>query len=352
MSLGEGKLTPCLHQVVITGVSPSSIGSGLALAIASQSPSLLILASRTLSNIQTVTSAILAVYPSTPIKAVTLDLSDLHSVRAAAEEIGTIIGERKIDVLFNNAGINVSWRELTKEGYEAQFATNHLGGFLLTNLLLPMMLKVPASDISQHDIQPSDTPSPKRRIINTASEAHRISPIRFSDLHQTPGVRVPPEEQPRRGMPEGVLRGGEGYEPAVAYGQSKTANVLFSVELNRMFAGMGVGSWAVSPGNIMTNLVRGADEQMLQGMLSGIPDSEWKTVDQGAATLVVAGFDPKLDVNDGVYLHDCQMKRPSKWAVDLVSAQRLWNVSEELVGEKFDLGNLKEDPKKARGSRL
>ncbi|PVH85520.1 NAD(P)-binding protein [Cadophora sp. DSE1049] len=337
--------------VVITGVSPSSIGSGLALSIASQSPSLLILASRTVSNIQTVTSAIHALYPSTPIQAVALDLSNLASIRSAAKEIKKIVGGGEIDILFNNAGINISWRELTAEGYELQFATNHLGGFLLTSLLLPLMLK---PDFTPTSISsPSQThPSPQKRIINTTSEAHRISPIRFSDLHQTPGAQVPREEKPRRGMPEGVLRGGGGYEPAVAYGQSKTANVLFGVEVNRRFVGRGVGSWAVSPGNIMTNLVRGADEQMLKGMLSGVPDSEWKTVDQGAATLVVAGFDPKLDVSDGVYLHDCQMKRPSKWATDPVVAERLWDVSEELVGEKPDLGNLKGDQKKLGGSRL
>ena len=125
---------------MVTGVSPSSIGSGLALAIASQSPLLLILASRTLSNIQTVTSSIHALYPSTPIKAVALDLSNLNGVRSAADEIKKTVGDGEIDVLFNNAGINISWRELTSEGYELQFATNHLGGFLLTSLLMPLML--------------------------------------------------------------------------------------------------------------------------------------------------------------------------------------------------------------------
>ncbi|KAG4423346.1 hypothetical protein IFR04_003580 [Cadophora malorum] len=338
--------------VVVTGVSPSSIGSGLALAIASQSPLLLILASRTVSNIQTVTSSIHALYPSTPIKAVALDLSNLNSVRSAADEIKKTVGDGEIDVLFNNAGINISWRELTSEGYELQFVTNHLGGFLLTSLLMPLMLKPAMKSASTSSLSRVGQ-SPKKRVINTTSEAHRISPIRFSDLHQTHGVQVPPEEQPRRGMPEGVLRGGGGYEPAVAYGQSKTANLLFSVELNRIFGSRGLGSWAVSPGNIMTNLVRGADEQMLKGMLSGIPNSEWKTVDQGAATLVVAGFDPKIDISDGVYLHDCQMKRPSKWAVDPVSADRLWNTSEDLVGEKFSSDTLKgADQKKGRGSRL
>ena len=248
----------------------------------------------------------------------------MSSARSAAEEIKKIVDDGEIDVLFNNAGINISWRELTSEGYELQFATNHLGGFLLTSLLLPLMLK-PALKSASMSSPSGIGRSPRKRVINTTSEAHRISPIRFSDLHQTPGVQVPPEEQPRRGMPKGVLRSEGSYEPAVAYGQSKTANVLFSVELNRKFGDRGLGSWAVSPGSkswvpfmtyrnlemvlirrvdIMTNLVRGADEQMLKGMLSGIPDSEWKTVDQGAATLLVAGFDPKID---GILLYFCYL---------------------------------------------
>ncbi|KAH6715317.1 short-chain dehydrogenase [Leptodontidium sp. MPI-SDFR-AT-0119] len=369
--------------IIITGISPSSIGSGLAHALASQSPRHLILASRTPANISTVTQSIHKLYPDTRIAEIVLDLSDLNSVRAAVEEIEKVVGDGGVDVLFNNAGINISWREVcacTVKGEEVemekQFVTNHLGPFLFTGLLLPLMIKpdsnpdpnpaststsisesIPSSDSGLGSIRSVGRVA--KRIINTSSEAHRISPVRFSDIHQTPGVHVLEKEMPRRGMPEGVLRGGSGdsdgyvYEPAIAYGQSKTANVLLSVEVNRRFAGR-VGSWAVSPGNIMTNLVRGADEQMLKGMLSGIPESEWKTVDQGAATLVVAGFDPELDVSDGVYLHDCQIKRPSKWAIDPGFAERLWRVSEELVGERFDLGESREVMGKGKGkaSRL
>jgi NAD(P)-dependent dehydrogenase (short-subunit alcohol dehydrogenase family) len=89
----------------------------------------------------------------------------------------------------------------------------------------------------------------KGRIVNTSSESHRISPVRFSDVNQTPGVKVPADEEPRKGLPEGVLRGTE-YEPDVAYGQSKTANVLFVVELNRRFGREGVMSFACMPGSM------------------------------------------------------------------------------------------------------
>ncbi len=188
-----------------------------------------------------------------------MDLSSLKSVRAAAQSCREILRNegRRLDVLFNNAGINISERRLTDEGVEMQFATNHLGPFLLTNLLLPFM------NIGRGGA----------RVINTSSEAHRISPVRFSDvsakrelivmmdrkssraiadytfpqINQTPGAKVEFEDQPRRGMPEGTLRGDGGYEPSIAYGQSKTATILFAVGLNSR----GFKSFAVMPGSML-----------------------------------------------------------------------------------------------------
>jgi len=253
VSFSHVKGSPCMlilnSVVLITGVSPKSIGEGLALALAAHSPSLLILASRTLSKIHAVAAGIHASNPHVNVQEVVVDLSSLKSVREAAERCKEILeGEgRGIDVLFNNAGINISERRLTEEGVEMQFATNHLGPFLLTALLLPFM----------------KTGNRGARVVNTTSEAHRISPVRFSDvgsfpfrmkqkltapvpqINQTPGAKVELEDQPRRGMPEGILRGDGRYEPSVAYGQSKTANVLFAVGLNRR----GVKSFAVMPGS-------------------------------------------------------------------------------------------------------
>jgi NAD(P)-dependent dehydrogenase (short-subunit alcohol dehydrogenase family) len=154
--------------VLVTGISPKSIGEGVALALAAHRPDLLILASRTLSKIQAVTHSIHVSHAHVKIQEVVVDLSSLKSVRAAAESCREILGNegRRLDVLFNNAGINISERRLTEEGVEMQFATNHLGPFLLTNLLLPFM------NIGRGGA----------RVINTSSEAHRISPVRFSDV--------------------------------------------------------------------------------------------------------------------------------------------------------------------------
>ncbi len=175
-------------------------------------------------------------YPEVKIREVVIDLSSLASVRTAAALVHEIIARdgagKGIDVLFNNAGINLSERKLSPEGIELQFATNHLGPWLFTNLLLPLF-SLPVQQ------------STRKRVVNTSSEAHRISPIRFSDVNQTPGAKVESEDEPRRGMPEGILRADGRYEPAVAYGMSKTANVLMAVGLNRR----GVKSFAVMPGS-------------------------------------------------------------------------------------------------------
>lgn len=157
--------------VVVTGVSPNSLGSAIALALSSQSPSLLILASRTRSKLDAIVSDIHAKYPDVRVETVRVDLSDLRSVREAADEIGKLVGEGSVDLLFNNAGINTSRRQLVRmvkgEEVELQFATNHLGPFLLTNLLLPLLLQKSGGS----------------RIVMTSSETHVISPVRFSDMY-------------------------------------------------------------------------------------------------------------------------------------------------------------------------
>ncbi|EPE29905.1 NAD(P)-binding Rossmann-fold containing protein [Glarea lozoyensis ATCC 20868] len=230
---------------LITGVSPNSLGTQLAHILANHAPSHILLASRTPSNLQEVKNTILSQHPHLSIQTFILDLSSLSSVRTAASEIIEYLKKKRtgIDVMFNNAGINISTRHLSPEGHELQFATNVLGPYLLTKLLLPFLTT-------------SSSPY-QTRVVNTSSEAHRISPIRFSDLRQEPGRfwDVPLEEMPRKGLPEGMLRGRDGrdggavvdggYEGNVGYGMSKTGNILHVLRLR----GMGVGAWSVNPGS-------------------------------------------------------------------------------------------------------
>jgi NAD(P)-dependent dehydrogenase (short-subunit alcohol dehydrogenase family) len=204
--------------VLITGVSPESIGSSIALSIASQSPSLLLLASRTQSKLEAVLKTIRHAYPDVPIGIVSLDLMSQESVKAAAAEIATLTN--RLDLIINNAGIMTQTRTTTKQGIEGQFGACHIGHFLLTNLLMPQLLAATSSS----------TPG-ATRVVNLTSLGHRISPVRFSDYNIT-GKDVPPEEKNPGPLPPLFMQNAaDGYNGWVAYGQAKSANILFSIGL-------------------------------------------------------------------------------------------------------------------------
>jgi NAD(P)-dependent dehydrogenase (short-subunit alcohol dehydrogenase family) len=144
-----------------------------------------------------------------------------------------------LDIIINNAALNVPDYETTTEGIEMHFGTNHIGLFLLTNLLLPNVLLA----ASQSAI-PGNT-----RIINLTSAGHRLSPIRFSDFNFLKKYgELPEEEKPPTGLPKALMDPEVTYSPFVAYGQSKTGNILFSVSLTERLKDRGVLSFSVHPG--------------------------------------------------------------------------------------------------------
>jgi NAD(P)-dependent dehydrogenase (short-subunit alcohol dehydrogenase family) len=200
-------------------VSPKSIGSSIALSIASQSPALLLLASRTRSKLEEVLKTVRNDYRDVPIGVVLLDLMSQASIKAAASEISTLTDH--LDLIINNAGVMSQARITTTEGIEGQFGACHIGHFLLTNLLTPKLLTAAESN-----------PAGATRVINLTSLGHRISPVRFSDYNLT-GKEVPPEEKnPGPLPPMFTEKNPDGYNGWVAYGQAKTANILFSIGLN------------------------------------------------------------------------------------------------------------------------
>jgi len=222
--------------VLITGVSPESIGSSIALSIASQAPALVILASRTRSKLEEVVKSIKDAYPDVKVEIVLLDLMSQESVKSAAKEISQLTD--RLDLIINNAALMTLQRQTTKEGLESQFGANHIGHFLLTNLLIPQLLSAAASS----------TPG-ATRVINLSSFGHRLSPIRFSDYNLEKRNEDIPEEERHGPLPEGFAEATtNGYNGWVAYGQAKTANVLFSVGLNEKLGPKGVKSYAVHPG--------------------------------------------------------------------------------------------------------
>ncbi|WP_086826334.1 SDR family NAD(P)-dependent oxidoreductase [Allokutzneria sp. NRRL B-24872] len=226
-----------------------------------------------------------------------LDLGDLDSVRGFAERF-TASG-RRVDIMINNAGIMACPETRVGPGWEAQFATNHLGHFALVNRLRPVL----AEDA---------------RVVSVSSAGHRSSPIRWDDVQFE-----------------------RGYDKWAAYCQAKTANVLFAVQLNAF----GVKSFALHPGGILTPLQRHLTkaEQVERGWIdeNGTPlIPEFKTPEQGASTQVWAATSPRLAELGGVYLEDCEVAEISdddapgvrSYAVDRDEAARLWALSAELTG--------------------
>ncbi|MCA8889283.1 MAG: SDR family NAD(P)-dependent oxidoreductase [Parvularculaceae bacterium] len=249
----------------------------------------------------------LADYPTVTIAA--MDLSDLASVRKFAAEV---VADRKpLHLLINNAGVMACPERRTGPGWESQFAINHLGHFVLTNHL--------ASALKS---------SGGARVVCLSSIAHKMSGIRWDDIHFT---STP-------------------YEKWTAYGQAKTANALFARELDARWKGDGVRAFSVHPGGIMTPLQRHLpkDELVALGWVSedgGLTDrvrKYFKTSEQGASTTIWAATSALLDGMGGVYCEDCNIaafggdNAPS-WgmvephACDDVQATKLWLVTETMI---------------------
>ncbi|KAJ9209201.1 hypothetical protein DTO166G4_9199 [Paecilomyces variotii] len=190
------------------------------------------------------------------------------------------------------------------------------------------------------------------RVVMLTSNGHRFSPVRFHD-YNFDGKPIPSEEEPGtqamigRGIGAPVFDE-QGYDPFVAYGQSKTANILFALYLRAKLAREGIQAMSVHPGAIGTNLIRYYTNSPITNTIArcilrtngllGI--GQFKTTDAGAATTIVAALDPKLSSlkdTEGIYLQDCQFDSPAAHATGFEAAEKLWTLSEELVGEKFVL---------------
>ncbi|SBS75472.1 Short-chain dehydrogenase/reductase SDR [uncultured Mycobacterium sp.] len=271
------------RTVVITG---ASTGLGLQTARALQSAGAQIVAA--VRDVDKTRAAI-------DCETVQLELGDLRSARAAAEAIAG--RHDRIDVLINNAGVMAPPLTRTAQGYEMQLGTNHLGHFVLTTGL-------------------AETFGDGTRIVNLSSRGHQLGGIRWEDPNYD-------DES--------------AYDKWQAYGQSKTANVLFTVEAERRWGPRGVHSFAVHPGVVYTDLARHMtrDDFSAGGTLANL---EVTDVAHGAATTVWAATSAELDGLGGRYLENCRIADPfvegteggyTAWAVDPAQAARLWDWSQQ-----------------------
>ncbi|OAP59534.1 hypothetical protein AYL99_06832 [Fonsecaea erecta] len=326
------------RTILITGVNRKGIGYSTAESFASQSPRRLILAGRSASRVQECIDDLKSTYPNVDYRSLQVDLSSQKSVRAAAAQVMGWDDVPTIDIVINNAGImNIPQRTITEDGVELTMATNHVGHFLLTNLIMPKVLAAAHAAGNKKGAV---------RIINLASQGIYVGGVRFSDMtYEKPVTALPDDEKPNIAMMQAFnlpVDESMAYIPTAAYGASKTAAVLFSVGLNdRLVARHGVLSLAVNPGEIQTELARYTDPDMLKTML-GVAAARgmvFKSQQQGCSTTLVTAVDDKIalpaDDGTGVFFGDCQPKPTPPYAVKKEYATKLWEYSEKVTGEKF-----------------
>jgi NAD(P)-dependent dehydrogenase (short-subunit alcohol dehydrogenase family) len=285
------------QRMIITG-GASGIGVQTATSLA-RTGAEVTLAVRDVKAGEQVAEQIIEATGNKHIPVARLDLADQASVRSFASG-----WEGPLHVLVNNAGLMAAPLMRTPEGWEMQFATNHLGHFALATGLHRALASAAGA-----------------RIVSVSSSAHLGSGIVFDDIH----FRVRP------------------YEPWSAYAQSKTANVLFAVEGTRRWADDGIFVNALMPGAIRTGLQRYVSDEELDRMraATGSREVSWKTPQQGAATSALLAVSPLLAAIGGRYFEDCNEALPNvpgtrrgvaAHALDPEAAARLWQVSAEHIG--------------------
>jgi NAD(P)-dependent dehydrogenase (short-subunit alcohol dehydrogenase family) len=284
------------HRVIVTG-GASGIGIETARALAGAGAEVT-LAVRNLAAGERTAEDIIATTGNKQVLVAPLDLADQASVASFAAA-----WDGPLHILVNNAGLMASPEMRTPEGWEMQFATNHLGHFALATGMHRALAAAGGA-----------------RVVSVSSSAHLRSPVVFSDIHFRQRA----------------------YEPWAAYGQSKTANVLFAVEATRRWAADGVTANALMPGGIRTNLQRYVTDAELDRLRAqmGSTTVVWKTPEQGAATSVLVATSPLLEGIGGRYFEDCNeagLNQPgtrrgvAPYALDPDAAARLWQVSVDTL---------------------
>jgi NAD(P)-dependent dehydrogenase (short-subunit alcohol dehydrogenase family) len=288
--------------IVITGAT-GGLGEESAAVLAARG-ALVVMTGRTAEKSAEAVARIRKRVPDARLQTVEMELSEPDSVRTAAERILKLAP--RIDILINNAGLMAPPLARNSLGWESQFASNHMGHFFLTALLVPAIVA-----------------ARQARVVNLSSSGHQFSGVDFEDPHFN-----------RRD-----------YHPYVAYGQSKSANILFTVSLAAKLKSFGVTANAVMPGAVGTPLFRHVGgPQMLERANIFV-----KSIPQGAATQVWAATAPELADIRGRYLEDCGFAQvnddPNSVALfgyrsssmNMEAAERLWQLSESLSGQPFKI---------------
>ncbi len=274
--------------VVVTGAN-TGIGLETAAGLAEMGART-ILTSRDPAKGKAAVAAIKARHPTADITDMQLDLASLQNVRDFAKRVADNCD--RLDVLVNNAGLMQDKRSETEDGFETTLQVNHLGPFLLTNLLLDQIKA-----------------SAPARIVNVASSSHRGAKIAFDDLNSE-----------------------ESFSVMRVYGMTKLANVLFNRELARRLTGTGVTANALHPGTVRTGWGRDGDAHGWLALGVRIGGIFFLSPQKGARTSIYLASSPEVEERNGEYWVRCHSVKPSKAGSDDEAARRLWDVSAEMVG--------------------
>ncbi|KAJ7495096.1 NAD-P-binding protein [Mycena latifolia] len=296
-------------NVLITGTSLNGIGFETARSIAKYA-NLVIITGYNPEKLQLSEDAIKKEVPSANIRKLTLNLSSLAAVRVAAAEVNAYT--EPLHVLINNAAAAIAKFTVSADNLENQMATGHIGPFLFTNLLVPKLLAAATATF---------TP----RVVFVASIAHTFdNGVDFDTLGRPDPAKYDTIFKP--------------------YNETKSANVLTAIELSRRSRGK-INAYSLHPGLIYTNGIQkpdGLEALKAYGVLDaeGRPDTtvyQWKSIPEGAATTVVAAFDPSLSDKPGAYLDDCKdaTDKIAPHSSDPANAARLWEATEKVVGQSF-----------------
>ncbi|KAH6803366.1 Rossmann-fold superfamily protein [Perilla frutescens var. frutescens] len=280
---------------IVTGAS-SGIGAETARVLALHGVHV-IMGVRNLGSGHLSREAIIKEVPNAKIDALELDLSSMTSIRKFVSKFNSL--GLPLNVLINNAGIMATPFMLSEDNIELQFATNHVGHFLLTNLLLETMKKTAKKSKREG------------RIVNVSSRRHKFS--------YTEGIRFD------------KINDESGYNSLSAYGQSKLANVLHTNELARHLKEEKVEITANSlhPGGIATNLFR--HHSFVNGLVAAVGKHVMKNVHQGAATTCYVALHPDVEGMSGKYYADCNLAETSLQARDQQLANKLWDFTNNLI---------------------
>ncbi len=285
--VGMGK-----NEVILVTGANSGMGKAAALELAKTGGRVVMLC-RDKKRGEEAWAEVRALSGNSPVELMLCDLGCLADIRRFCEEFKNRFDT--LSVLVNNAGVILPGRHMTKDGFELQFGVNHLGHFLLTNLLLDTIVK--------------STPA---RIINVASGAHKVGRIYFDDVNLE-----------------------KNYTVVRAYAQSKLANILFTYELARRLEGTGIAVNCLHPGAVATNM--GVNRETGFGkLITGMLKPFFQTSEQGAETAVYLATSPEIEGVTGKYFYRRKPIKSSRSSYDLEDAKRLWDLSVRMTDLKAD----------------